>query len=78
MFIVIFENSWGQRREIGSAPIISGAYTIISDFLKKYNYKSYYWNISEVEPGLTRVDVGSWSEFFYIKYILEEERRNYA
>ena len=75
MFIVMFENSWGQRKEIGCAPMMSGAYMIINDFLKKHNYKSYYWNINKVEPGLTCVDVGSWSEFFYI---LEKERSNYA
>ena len=38
---------------------------IISNFLEKHNYKSYYiryWH----EDGKTIYDVGSWSEFFVL------------
>ena len=66
MLNVYFENSYGKRRLIGTAPTYQGANQVISSFLKAYDYHSYYWNVSEVD-GETRVDVGSWSEFFYIK-----------
>ena len=41
------------------------ALNIISNFLEKHNYKSYYtryWH----EEGKTIYDVGSWSEFFVL------------
>lgn len=66
MYKVIFENSKKQEREIGIAADMNDAYKIIDAFLDAYNYKSYYKNIYEIEKGKTRVDVGSWSEFFYI------------
>ena len=66
MFKVIFENSRHEERETGTADDMNGAYKIIDKFLDDHNYKSYYKNICEIEKGKTRVDVGSWSEFFYI------------
>lgn len=66
-YIVYFENSWGIRREIGRATSTRGAYMIINDFLDAYGYKSYYKRTWTTEEGETCVDVGSWSEFFYIK-----------
>ena len=66
MYKVIFENSKKQEREIGAAVDMNGAYKVIDKFLDEHNYKSYYKNIYEIKKGKTRVDVGSWSEFFYI------------
>lgn len=66
MFKVIFENSRHEEREIGTAVYIQGAYKIIDKFLEEHNFKSYYKNVCEIEKGKIRVDVGSWSEFFYI------------
>lgn len=66
MYIVYFQNSYGVRREIGAASTYSGAMTVISDFLKKFNFKSYYWRTTDYEHE-TEIDVGSWSEFFYIR-----------
>ena len=65
MYKVIFENSRKQEREIGTAVDIKNAYNIIDKFLEEHNYKSYYKRVWE-ENGRTKVDVGSWSEFFYI------------
>lgn len=64
--IVYFENSNGTKREIGRAPTEQAARKIVQDFLALHNYKSYYtreWK----EEGELKIDVGSWSEFFYIK-----------
>ena len=66
MYRVIFENSKHEEREIGTAVDINGAYKIIYKFLEEHNFKSYYKNVCEIEKGKTRVDVGSWSEVFYI------------
>lgn len=70
MYKVIFENSRKEEREIGTAIDMNGAYKIIDKFLAEHNFKSYYKRFYEIEKGKTRVDVGSWSEFFYI---LEDE-----
>lgn len=66
MYKVIFENSRYEEREIGAAFDMNGAYKIIDKFLDDHNFKSYYKNVCEIEKDKIRVDVGSWSEFFYI------------
>lgn len=67
MYRIIFENSRHEEREIGTAVDMECAYKIIDKFLDEHNFKSYYKNVYEIEKGKTRVDVGSWSEFFYIQ-----------
>ena len=66
MYRVIFENSRHEEREIGTAVDMDSVYKIIDKFLEEHNFKSYYKNVCEIEKGKTRVDVGSWSEVFYI------------
>ena len=67
MYRIIFENSRHEEREIGASVDMECAYKIIDKFLDEHNFKSYYKNVYEIEKGKTRVDVGSWSEFFYIQ-----------
>ena len=72
---VVFENSYGERREIGRCKKQEEAMKIINNFLNEHNYKSYYcrmWVGCDEDGAYTKVDVGSWSEFFYI-YTDEEE-----
>ena len=71
IMIIYFENSKKELREI--ANIQNGtrekAIKEISKFLKAHNFKSYYqrlWNVQMNGEQMTCVDVGSWSEFFYI------------
>ena len=66
MYKVIFENSKKQEKEIGTAADMNDAYKIIDKFLDEHNFKSYYKRVWE-ENGRTKVDVGSWSEFFYVE-----------
>lgn len=68
---VYFENSLKQMREI--ADITNGtsedASKVIQDFLAEHNFKSYYqrrYNIPKNGTRMTCIDVGSWSEFFYV------------
>ena len=44
---------------------------IIQKFLKDRGYKSYYWNMYKIN-GRLRIDVGSWTEFFFIEGSEEE------
>lgn len=63
---VLFENSLGNKKVIGQANNKKEAFKIIDDFLDNHNYKCYYKRTWE-KDGFTIVDVGSWSEFFYIE-----------
>lgn len=70
---VEFENSNGERREIGTSDTTQGCFQIISDFLTEHNFKSYYTRVSEYDLKLCSenecelwIDVGSHTEFFYI------------
>ena len=66
MFKVIFENSRHEEREIGTAVDMQEAYKIIDKFLEEHNFRSFYKRTWK-ENGRTKVDVGSWSEFFYVE-----------
>lgn len=67
MLKVIFKNCVGHEREIGTAVDKKEAYRIIDKFLEEHNFKSYYKNVCEIEKGKTRIDVGSWTEFFFFQ-----------
>jgi len=70
MYKVEFENMNGVRREIGRAAQREEAFKIINSFLDDHNYKSYYFRTWNTKDNEEKIDVGSWSEFFYI---VEEE-----
>ena len=42
MLDVVFKNSKGQKRIIGTAETNDEAFKVINDFLDDHNYKSYY------------------------------------
>ena len=62
---VYFENSRGIRREIATVENEDEAYRVIYQFCADRKFQVYY-SSSWVENNETVVDVGSWSEFFYI------------
>lgn len=66
MYKVEFQGLSGKRRVIGVATTKDWCYRIINEFLEEKNYRSYYTRSWEVDSKTTKVDVGSWSEFFYI------------
>ena len=45
-------------------------FKIINDFLNEHNYKSYYKRAWKICDKTTVVDVGSWTERFYIKEVM--------
>lgn len=66
MYIVYFENSNGDKRQIGAAAQKNEANKFIVDFLDEKNYKSHYWRRWNVSDNIERIDVGSHTEFFEI------------
>ena len=68
---VYFENSNKKKRIIADIPngTEEDACNAIKKFLDEHNYKSYYqrrYNIPVGGSTMTCIDVGSWSEFFYV------------
>ena len=64
--ILYFENSRGQRREIGQGKSEQEIFQIINKFLEEHNFTSYYtrfW-INPKNPLEKIYDVGSQTEFF--------------
>lgn len=68
---LLFENSYGERRVIGSYSTPQEVWYAIHDFIDKCNenkpedkqFKSYYTRAWDEDDG-THYDVGSWSEWF--------------
>ena len=73
---LIFQNSRGEERVIAEPHDKKEAVKEINKFLDDHNFKSYYMNVCEDDNGRLRIDVGSWSEFFYIEYMSLEEWAN--
>ena len=63
---VEFKNSYDKTRIISYANTIKECWDIIFEFLEDHNYKSYYQRTRIGDDGKVHIDVGSWSEFFYI------------
>lgn len=79
-----FSNALGERRVIAECNTFADVMTEIDKFIadandrwpKKKPFKRYYTRIWE-EDGRIKIDIGSWSEFFYTeKKILEENIQN--
>lgn len=72
-----FQNSEGNERIIAECKTWSEVSESIDKFIDKCNenkpkahqFKSYYKRLWE-ENGRTKIDVGSWSEFFYWEAII--------
>lgn len=61
-----FQNSIGERKII-AVPLSKNELIFeINKFLREHNYKSHYMNVCEYEENKLRIDVGSWTEFFYV------------
>lgn len=67
MFVVKFENSKGQIREIGKAEDEKAAFAEINKFLEEHNFKSYYARVMKLNDKEKMIDVGSHTEFFYLE-----------
>ena len=63
----VFYKSGKIRKEIGKNRNFKKAERVIYRFLENKNYKAPYWRLWYDECEGYCYDVGSWSEFFYIK-----------
>ena len=68
MYKLSFENRFGEEREVAQVADWTEANLKIMEFIKNLNpdFKVYYMRAWE-ENGRTKVDVGSWIEFFFIE-----------
>ena len=67
-----FQNSRGIERLIAEPSNREEVVKEINKFLDDHNYKSYYMQFCEDNGGLM-IDVGRWSEFFYLEGMNFEE-----
>ena len=70
-----FQNSRGVERLIAEPSNREEVVKEINKFLDDHNYKSYYMQVCE-DNGRLMIDVGSWSEFFYLEGMSFEEWSN--
>lgn len=74
MYVATFENRFGQVKELGKAETKEKTMEYIDDFLLSSHYEPPYWRFigePEGENGMM-IDVGSHSEFFYLKEVKED------
>jgi len=64
---LVFEDSYGQKRVLGSYDTRNDCLMAIHAFLEEHNFKSYYTR-SWREGNDETLDVGSYTEFFHIIY----------
>lgn len=62
---VLFKNSQGVKREIATVGTRESAYEEINKFCAERNYEIPYYR-SIKRGNETKIDVGSYTEFFYI------------
>lgn len=64
---LIFQNSYGEERTIGEYDTYEQCYEAVNEFLKERDYKPYYIRTWATPTGRIKIDVGSHTEFFFIK-----------
>jgi hypothetical protein len=69
---VWFQNSEHLERVIAEVNDWNEAWKAIHQFLADHHYTSHYQRIWKAEDGRTQVDVGSWSEFFFVNLPTKE------
>ena len=69
---LIFQNSKKEERILAESDSLKECLDKIKEFLKEKNFKSYYQRTWE-ENGRLKIDVGSWTEFFFLEGISYEE-----
>lgn len=66
-YILDFKNSRGERREIARSEDRQAVQRAMYDFLNERKYTASYCRMWLSPEGETVCDVGSYSEFFYIR-----------
>ena len=69
---LLFQNSQGKERIIAEVNSFAEANEEMDRFMDERNFKSYYKRVWD-EDGRIKVDVGSWTEFFFVEgFCLED------
>ena len=76
MYRLYFENSNGVLRILGDYKTIEECLAHMRQFLEEHNFTSYYTRTIRCPDGKIMLDVGSWSEFFYIEVLENEDNEN--
>ena len=63
---LFFENSKGEQRQIAEGTLTECRKAMFA-FLEEHNFKSYYQREITLTNGDIMIDVGSHTEFFYLK-----------
>ena len=77
---LFFKDKYSRLRQIGTVNNATEAWTIISNFLKNYNYTCHYvrtWITQKDNKFYVVYDVGSHSEFFKVECSTQEEANNF-
>lgn len=74
---LIFQNSRKEERVIAEPSNKEEVSNEINKFLKDHNFKRYYTRVWE-ENGRLKLDVGNWSEFFFLEGMTFEEYQGKA
>lgn len=62
---IIFDNG-DYERVIGNGSSYEEVVKVIKQFLRDHSYKSYYTRLWK-ENGRIKIDVGCWSQFFFVE-----------
>lgn len=63
---LLFKNSQGEERVVAEVNSFAEANEEMDRFMEERNFKSYYKRVWD-EDGRLKVDVGSWTEFFFVE-----------
>lgn len=63
---LFFENSRSEQRQIAEGTLTECRQAMFT-FLEEHNFKSYYQRETALLNGDIQIDVGSHTEFFYLK-----------
>lgn len=63
---LFFENSKGEQRQIAEGTLTECRQAMFT-FLEEHDFKSYYQRETTLLNGDIQIDVGSHTEFFYLK-----------
>lgn len=70
--ILEIKNSQGESRPLSSPTSTKKLWNDINKFMEEHHFKSYYKRLW-FEDDKLKIDVGSWSEFFYVSELTEKD-----
>ena len=70
MYEIYFRRSNGEDKFLANCSDFYTVNEVIKHFLEEHNYKSGYSRMWKSAPGVLKIDVGSHSEFFFVKALL--------